>query len=288
MMKAKAGSGKRAGAKRPAADEPLRGADVAHVAPAIVLVYPQLGENIGFAARAMANFGLSDLRLVAPRDGWPNEKAEAAAAGAVAVVQAATVHDTVEAAIGDLHFVVAATARPREMVKRVMSPETAAGELRSRAFAAERTGAMFGAERSGLDNDAIALADAIVTAPVSPGLASLSLPQAVLLLAYEWLKSEKPAGLGRVTTFDGPALEGVASPDARPATRTELFGLFTQLESALDETGFLRPPEKRPSMVRSIRNMFHRMGATEQDVRTWRGIVSALTRHKAGQGDKVS
>ncbi len=273
MMKANAGSGKHVG-DNDAGTEP--GGIL--LAPAIVLVKPQLGENIGFAARAMANFGLRDLRLVAPRDGWPNDKAHAAAAGAATLVEGARVFDSVEDAIGDLHYVLATTARPREMVKQVLSPETAAGTLHARAVGAERTGVMFGAERSGLDNDAIVLADAILTAPVSPDFASLSLPQAVLLFSYEWLKCQRPEALGRVTAFDGPALEGTAAPDTRPATRAELFGLFDHLETALDRAGFLKPPEKRPSMVRSIRNMFHRMGATDQDVRTWRGIVAALTR----------
>jgi tRNA/rRNA methyltransferase len=257
-------------------------------APAVILVEPQLGENIGFAARAMANFGLTDLRLVKPRDGWPNEKARAAAAGAAFVVGQATVYDSVEAAVGELNFVLAATARPREMVKTVLSPESAAAELRRREKRAERTGVLFGPERSGLDNDTIALADAILTAPVSPEFASLSLPQAVLLLGYEWLKGESVAPpLGRATAFDGPATEGIALPDTRPATRQELFALFEHLEAELDRTGFLYPPEKRASMVRAIRNMFHRMGATEQDVRTWRGIVASLSGH-AGRGKKVS
>jgi len=261
---------------------------VSVTAPAIVLVKPQLGENIGFAARAMGNFGLRDLRLVAPRDGWPNDKAMAAAAVAGVIIQEARVFDTVEAALGDLNFVIATTARPREMVKEVLSPETAAGVLRKRAADDERTGVMFGAERSGLDNDAIALADAILTAPVSPAFPSLSLPQTVLLFAYEWLKTDKPHALGRITRYDGPAVEGIAAPGTRPATRAELFGLFDHLEGALDTAGFLKPPEKRPSMVRAMRNMFHRMHVTDQDVRTWRGIVSALTRTKRSQGDGVS
>lgn len=248
------------------------------VGPAVVLVHPQLGENIGFAARAMANFGLRDLRLVAPRDGWPNDKAIAAAAVAGPIVERAKLYDTTEAALGDLNFVLATTARPRGMVKPVLSPETGAMALRARAASRERTGVMFGAERSGLDNDSIALADAILTAPVDPAFASLSLPQAVLLFSYEWLKSEEPQGLGRATAFDGPAQEGLSAPDTRPASRAELFGLFEHLEGVLDRAGFLKPPEKRPAMVRSIRNMFHRMGATDQDVRTWRGIVSALAR----------
>jgi len=276
MMEANAPTGKR------------RDDAVCVAAPAIVLVKPQLGENIGFAARAMGNFGLRDLRLVAPRDGWPNDKAMAAAAVAGVIVEEARVFDTVEVALGDLNFVLATTARPREMVKEVLSPETAAVGLRKRAADGERTGVMFGPERSGLDNDSIALADAILTAPVSPGFASLSLPQAVLLFAYEWLKTDAPHALGRITAYDGPAVEGIAAPDTRPATRAELFGLFEHLEDALDSAGFLKPPEKRPSMVRSMRNMFHRMHVTDQDVRTWRGIVSALTRSKRSQGDEVS
>jgi tRNA/rRNA methyltransferase len=291
MMKTNARSGKRVGdeAGTPAASPAEeREAGTAAASPAIILVKPQLGENIGFAARAMANFGLSDLRLVAPRDGWPNDKARATAAGAAAVVDRAAVYGCVEEAVSELNFVLAATARPREMVKLVLSPETAAASLAQRTLAGEHTGVLFGPERSGLDNDAIALADAILTAPVDSNFASLSLPQAVLLFSYEWLKSQGPEALGRITTFDGPAAEGIATPETRPATRAELFGLFEHLEGELDRAGFLRPPEKRPSMVRSIRNMFHRMGTTEQDVRTWRGIVSALTRGQRGQGDKVS
>ena len=186
-------------------------------------------------------------------------------------------------------YVLATTARPREMVKTVLSPESAALELKERERRGEQTGVLFGPERSGLDNDAIALADAILTAPVNPDFASLSLPQAVLLFGYEWLKCESAApSLGRVTEFDGPVAEGIAFPDTRPATREELFGLFEHLESELDRTGFLYPPEKRASMVRNIRNMFHRMGASEQDVRTWRGIVAALSRVRRAKDDKVS
>jgi tRNA/rRNA methyltransferase len=257
--------------------------------PAVILVNPQLGENIGFAARAMANFGLTDLRLVGPRDGWPNEKAHAAAAGAAFLVERASVYGSVESAIAGLHYLVASTARPREMVKPVLSAESAAVELKRRGDKAERCGVLFGPERSGLDNDTISLADAILTAPVSPDFASLSLPQAVLLFGYEWFKASSAAlSLGRATAFDGPAAEGTAFPDTRPATREELLGLFSHLEAELDRSGFLFPPEKRPSMVRAIRNMFHRMGATEQDVRTWRGIVASLSRKHAPRGKKVS
>ena len=256
--------------------------------PVVILVRPQLGENIGFAARAMANFGLRELRLVAPRDGWPNPKAEAAAAVAEGLTQAAKIYDCVEAATADLHYLLAATARPRDMVKPVMTPESAAREIASRRALGQRAGILFGAEQSGLDNDTITLADAIVTAPVDPRFASLSLPQAVLLLAYEWLKAQGDApSLGRATAFDGPAEEGLALDHTRAATRNEIFGLFAHLEGELDRAGFLRPHEKRARIVRNIRNMFHRMGLTEQDIRTWRGIVTALAR-KARGGREVS
>ncbi|ODA68886.1 tRNA (cytidine/uridine-2'-O-)-methyltransferase TrmJ [Methyloligella halotolerans] len=247
------------------------------VGPAIVLVRPQLGENIGFAARAMANFGLADLRLVAPRDGWPNEKATAAAAGAYATVDSATLYETTELALAKTNYVIATTARPRDMVKPVMTPESAAAELLSRQKQGQTCAILFGPERSGLDNDDIGLVDALVTAPVNPAFASLSLPQTVLLIAYEWQKQAGPGGLGRATRFDGPAREGTPLPNTRPAEREEMFGLFEHLEAELDAHGFLRPAEKRPTMVRNIRNMFHRMQLTEQDVRTWRGIVSSLT-----------
>ena len=287
MMKASTASGKRLHPRRSAGKR--LPAKAVEAGPAIVLVKPQLGENIGFAARAMANFGLSDLRLVAPRDGWPNDKAHAAAAGAAFVVEQASVYASVEQAIGELTYVIATTARPREMLKPVLAPETAAAELRRREKRGERTGVLFGPERSGLDNDTIALADAILTAPVSQDFASLSLPQAVLLFGYEWLKGEsaKPA-IGRTTQFGVPAGEDLTPADTRPASRQELFALFEHLESELDRAGFLRPPEKRPSMVRAIRNMFHRMGMTEQDVRTWRGIVAALSRHRTAARNKVS
>ncbi len=251
-------------------------------APAVILVEPQLGENIGTAARAMANFGLSDLRLVAPRDGWPNEKAVAAAAGADAVVAGARVFDTAENAIADLHYVCGTTARSRDLIKPVLTPEGAAVEMAVRERSGQRCGVLFGREKSGLGNDHIALCDAIVTAPVAPDFASLNLAQAVLLMAYEWLKQNPVHSLGRETEFDGPVREGLQMHRTRPATRAELIGLFEHLERELDSSGFLRPPEKRPAMVRNVRNLFHRIGATEQEVRTLRGIVSSLS----GSGSK--
>ena len=249
-------------------------------APVIVLVRPQLGENIGTAARAMANFGVSDLRLVDPRDDWPNDRARSAAAGADTVIEEAGLFSRTDEAIQDLHYICATTARVRDMVKPVMTPESAVAEMRKRSLEGQRCGILFGAERSGLDNDQLSLADAIITAPVDPTFASLNLAQAVLILCYEWLKQSGAESLGRQTALDGPAREGLAMPGTRPATRSELVGFFEQLESELDASGFLFPREKRPAMVRNIRNLFHRVGATEQDVRTLRGIVASLTRGK--------
>jgi tRNA/rRNA methyltransferase len=289
MMKTRAEAGNRAKPKAPAMPKSRAKTEPSSVAPAIILIAPQLGENIGFAARAMANFGLTELRLVNPRDGWPSDKARAAAAGADSIIDRAKVYPSLAGAIGDLTFLLATTARPRGMVKPVLTPAGAARELAARGAKGERTGVMFGPERSGLDNDAISLADAIVTAPVNPSFASLSLPQTVLLVGYEWRQARTPEPwLGRATKCDGPAAEGLDLAGTRLATRAELLALFEHLESELDRCGFLRPPEKRPTMVRAIRNMFHRMGATEQDVRTWRGIVASLSgsnsRKRKGEG----
>ncbi len=245
--------------------------------PAIILVEPQLGENIGQAARAMANFGLTELRLVAPRDGWPNEKAEAAASGAGAIVEAAAVFSTVEAAIADLHFVGATTARIREMVKPVMTPESAVRDLAHRSEAGQICGILFGRERSGLENDELALADALIMAPVNPAFASLNLAQAVLIVGYEWRKLTEGSSLGRGTEFDGPAKEGLYLNKCNPATRGELLDFFVHIEAELTQAGFFKTDEKRSSVVRNIRNMFHRAAMTDQEVRTWRGIVVALT-----------
>jgi tRNA/rRNA methyltransferase len=245
--------------------------------PAIILVTPQLGENIGQAARAMANFGLEELRLVAPRDGWPNEKAVASASGAGYIVEAAQVFSTVEAAVADLHYLAATTARIREMVKPVMTPESAAEVFVTRAADGERCGVLFGPERAGLENDQIALANSVIMAPVNPAFASLNLAQAVLLLAYEWRKRIDGVSLGRVTRFDGPALEGLQLNKSQPATHEQLLGLFGHIEGELSKAAFFKTDEKRASMVRNIRNMFLRASLTEQEVRTLRGIVVALT-----------
>ncbi len=246
-------------------------------APAIILVEPQLGENIGQAARAMANFGLTELRLVAPRDGWPNEKAVAAAAGATALVEQAKLFPTLAEAIADLHFICATTARVREMIKPVLSPESAVKTIATHAAEKQRCGILFGRERSGLENDEVSLADALVIAPVNPAFASLNLAQAVLLIGYEWRKLTAGTTLGRGTQFETPAVEGLGRGKAVPATRGELMDFFGHIEGELTLAGFFKTDEKRASMVRNIRNMFERASLTGQEVRTLRGIVAALT-----------
>jgi tRNA/rRNA methyltransferase len=237
--------------------------------PAIILIDSQLGENIGMAARAMANCGLSDLRLVRPREGWPNEKAVAAASGASGVLDAARVFETTADAIADLCRVFAATARGRDMIKPVLTPRQAAEKLA--ADGRVRAGVLFGPERSGLVNDDLALADAVIVAPLNPGFWSLNLAQAVLLVGYEWFLAAGGEGAG-------------AAPSLPPASREELLGFFEHLESELDVCGFLKPPEKRPVTVRSLRNLFLRAALTEQEVRMLRGVVSGLVRFGGGRG----
>ncbi|MEO1198010.1 MAG: RNA methyltransferase [Pseudomonadota bacterium] len=256
--------------------------------PTIVLVAPQLGENIGAAARAMANFGLSRLRIVAPRDGWPSDPARANASGADWVIDGAQVFDTTEQAIADIGQVYATTARPRDLVKPVRGPRAAARGLKARIDGGEEAAILFGGERAGLSNDDIALADVILTYPVNPGFASLNLAQAVLVMSYEWMQ----ASLTGVDSdpndaeWAGPARPGweEARPEHAIATKADLFGLFEHLEGELDRAGFLKPPEKRPNMIRNLRNLWHRAQLTDQDVRTLRGMIVALTGRKFTPG----
>ncbi|MGJ7038167.1 tRNA/rRNA methyltransferase [Shinella sp. BE166] len=236
--------------------------------PAIILVHPQLGENIGMVARAMANFGLAELRLVNPRDGWPSEKAISAASKADHVIEAAKVYPSLEAAVADLEFVYATTARDRYGYKEVRSPVVAADDLRVRFRAGEKTGILFGRERTGLTNEEIALADELVTFPVNPAFASLNLAQAVLLMSYEWMKS----GLASVedTPFD-------ALPQ-RPAKKEELQGLFDHVEETLDARGYFRPVEKKPKLVENLRAILTRPSFTGTEIQVLRGIISCLDR----------
>lgn len=239
--------------------------------PVIILVNPQLGENIGQAARAMANFGLGALRLVAPRDGWPNEAARrAASAGAARVIEEAALFPTVEAAIADLHFLCAASARGRQMSKPILSLEAGLAALLARREAGRRCGVLFGPERAGLENGHVALADLLVSAPVGTGFPSLNLAHAVLLVCYEIARqSAGPA------SAPGRPAANVSSP---PATRAELLEFFEHLERELDASGFLRPREKRPAMVANLRSMFERVELSQQEVRTLRGVVASLCR----------
>lgn len=244
--------------------------------PALILVRPQLADNIGMTARAMANFGLSELRLVAPRDGWPNEKARIAASGANFIVDGAQAFATLEAALTGLNWVCATTARQRDLAKAVLTPEQAVVEMQRRMGEGQRCGILFGPERNGLETEEVANADAAVMAPVNPNFASLNLAQAVLLMSYEWMKQANAGTLGRVTTYEAPLQPGLRTRGSPPATKDELLGLFEQLERELDRSGFFTAPEKRPSVVQNMRSMFTRMGATEQEIRTLRGIVKAL------------
>ncbi len=248
--------------------------------PAIVLVEPQLGENIGAAARAMANFGLTDLRLVAPRDGWPNRKARAAASGASAIVDDARIFNSTEEAVADLNFVYAATARSRDLPKQVVGPREAVETLRQRAAQGQAAGVLFGRERWGLTNEEVALADCIVTYPVNPAFASLNVAQAVLLLAYEWLA----AGL------DGtlPTRDAFQEMDLTPAPKAHLLGLMQHLEDALEPTGYFRTEDMKPTMVQNLRALLQRAGFTRDEIDVLHGVVAALERQRGRREDGAS
>lgn len=254
--------------------------------PSIILTEPQLPENMGMVARAMANFGLDDLRLIAPKDGWPNEKARISASGANYVIDDAAAYPDMSAALSDLNFVVATTARQRPLKKPVLTPEEAIEEIRTRIAKRQRCGILFGRERNGLETSEVANCDALVMIPVNPQFASLNLAQAVLLLAYIWMRGQPMATLGRVTTYERPVQTGINfSTTDTPASKDALFAFFDHLESELCQLGFFNPIEKRPSVVQNLRSMFTRMALTEQEVRSLRGIVATLVKGK-GAGRK--
>jgi tRNA/rRNA methyltransferase len=234
--------------------------------PAIILVEPQLGENIGMVARAMANFGLTQLRLVNPRDGWPSDKARAAASRADHVIDGVVLFDDLRSAVADLHFVFATTARERDGFKQVRGPIEAGRALRSRTRAGEKTGIMFGRERFGLYNEEVALADEIVTFPVNPEFASLNIAQAVLLMSYEWMKS----GLENETDTN------FSGPDIQPAEKHHIQGLLDHLEAALEARGYFRPAAKKPKMVDNLRSVLTRPGFAEAEIKVLRGVVASL------------
>ncbi len=238
--------------------------------PVVILVRPQLAVNIGMCARAMANFGLTDLRLVNPREGWPRtsvmrKTAYSAASGASHLLDGAKLFPSVEAAIADLNFVYATTARERGQGKPVLPPVEAMAGAAGRIAAGERIGVLYGPERTGLDNDEVAIADALITFPVNPAYASLNLAQAVLLTGYEWFRASQ-----------GDVLPFASARHSPPASREMAISFFEYFEAALDKNGFFRPETKRPIMQRNLRNIFHRMALTEQDVRTLRGAIVRL------------
>lgn len=239
--------------------------------PAIVLVEPQMGENIGACARAMLNCGLTDLRLVRPRGGWPNERAWASASGADRVLDEAKLFASTSDAIADLQIVHATTARARGMVQEFVTPRVAANELRAHHEAGHKTGVLFGPERTGLVNDDLTPARKLITVPLNPAFASLNLAQAVLLIGYEWFQ-----------TGDVPDGSWTHYGRSRPATAAEMLNLFEHIEAELDHTGFFTTADKRPSMVRNLRNMLERAGMTEQEVRTFHGVLAGLTGRRKG------
>ncbi|MBW4331276.1 RNA methyltransferase [Stakelama sp. CBK3Z-3] len=228
--------------------------------PAIVLVRPQLGENIGKAARAMLNFGLTEMRLVAPRDGWPNPNAGPAASGADQVLEGARLFDSVADATADCAHVFATTVRKRGVTKPVLAPDAAAEAIHAEPG---KSAILFGPERSGLETDDVALARTIVTVPINPEFGSLNLAQAVILLAYEWSKAES-----------------LASPPATdidpPAAQAELEGMIGQLDTMLDAAGYFFPPDRTPATKRTLRTVLTKPGWSAQEVRTLRGVLSAL------------
>ncbi|MBX3485442.1 RNA methyltransferase [Phenylobacterium sp.] len=245
-------------------------------APVVILNATQLAENIGATARVMANFGLSDLRLVNPRDGWPQERAWALASGAEWPLNAARVYDSVAAAIADLQVVYATTARPRELTLPVLTPRAAAAELAEAAGQGQKTGLLFGGERAGLETADIALCQAVVTIPIDPRFRSLNLGQAVAINAYEWRTAQQDAA---------PANFRERS---EPATGEALLGLYEHLERELDAAGFFHPPEKTPNMIQNLRSALGKARFTDQEVRTLRGVVTALSRGRGKVLEKIA
>jgi tRNA/rRNA methyltransferase len=258
------------------------------VPPCVILCTPQLAENIGAVARVMANFGLSDLRLVNPRDGWPQERAWALASGATWPLDQARVFGSLAEAVADLHVAYATTARNRELQLPVITPRQAAADLHAASGAGQKVGLVYGGERTGMETSDVALCQAVVTIPIDPKFQSLNLAQAVAITAYEWRLTVEAGAPPRFR--EGPG----------PATQEAVMGFHGQLEQELDDAGFFHPPEKKPSMVQNLRSLFGRASMTDQEVRTMRGVITALSRgrgrvleklakkHAAGAGDGSS
>ncbi|WOI54267.1 RNA methyltransferase [Parvularcula sp. LCG005] len=244
----------------------MSGADIA---PLIVLVRPQMGENIGATARAMLNFGLKGLRLVAPRDGWPNPAAKAMAAGAAEVIDNARVFDTVVDAVSDCHLVLATTARHRGLFLPVHTPQVAAETLRTEAHAGRRTAILFGAEKSGLDSNEVAQAHGIINIPVNPSFSSLNLAQAVIVIAYEWSKAK-----GTQPLFE-------SEYDDTPASMGEVDGMISHFIALLDQAGYFYPDHKRVVMERNVRTLLTNASMSSAETRLFRGMIRQLARMRA-------
>ncbi|MCX7314703.1 MAG: TrmJ/YjtD family RNA methyltransferase [Alphaproteobacteria bacterium] len=238
--------------------------------PVVILVEPQLGENIGSAARAMANFGLGRLRLVKPRDGWPNPQARKMASGADRILDDAVVYDRLEEAIADCSLVLATTARAHDQAKPVVDAGEAAQLAAPLVAAGETVGILFGRERIGLENQEVALADRIITLPVNPAFASLNLGQAVVIVAYEWFK------------LAGPGLPFTQPYKSPQASKYQLLSFFASLEGELEKVEFFRPPDKRATMQINLRNILTRMTLTQQDIRTLHGVITAIADGRKG------
>lgn len=237
--------------------------------PTIILVNPQMGENIGAAARAMLNCGLSHLRLVNPRDGWPSERAEATSSGALALMPEVQVFKTLPEAVADCNTVFATTARARDLVKPVYTPRAAAHSIREKINATERVAILFGAERAGLTNEELEQAHHLITIPLNPGFSSLNLAQSVLLVAYEWSQY----------VFEAPSVN-LPTGKSLPAKTDEFNMFFNRLDDELQKNGFYRVPEMKDLISRNIRSLFSRAQPTDQEISTLHGILSALLGHR--------
>jgi len=242
-------------------------------APVIILIEPQMGENIGAAARAMMNCGLSELRIVRPRDGWPNPAADAMSSGALEKMPPVRVFESTADAVADCHFILATTARVRDMVKPSFTARTAAAEISKRSDSSQKTAILFGPERAGLTNDDVALSHGTITIPLNPAFSSLNLGQAVLLVAYE-MRQAAPV-------TEESQTQPPTDADGLPVTHDKLMELFGRLEQELETHHFFRNEGQKPIMIRNLRNMLSRAEMTDQEARTFHGIISALTGKKS-------
>lgn len=249
-------------------------------APIIILVEPQLVENIGMTARAMMNCGLSELRLVNPRDPWPlgethRLRMAAASSGADDVLERATIFPTLANAMADINYAYATTSRTNDMVTRILTPRAAAPDMAERVADGQKVAILFGRERTGLENDHISMANAKITIPLNPQFMSLNLAQAVLLMGYEWYQSK-----------DNTPDRQIRMGKSRPATHEEYLNFYKRLEDELDACGFFVAEDMRPTMTRSLQNMLRRAEMTEQEIRTWHGVLSALVTGPKRKGNR--